>query len=278
MSSPKIILIGSGSRVTRDILPVLQALGADITIFSRYRRKILVGKEILQVLSYKYDYTQPLRDYYLVISTPPEAYSSILKLYSHSSVLCKHIFLDTPISKEIEHLPDIPLSILEDFPFSPLTSLLIQLRSNHRHLFLFNLLYRYHGVSILRRLGTLNAVTSIFRYFTLADNIITNKRRNYSNTLILSLCYPFIHSPTISANGLSISQSLVDEFDTIESSLFHRWLRTYKHATLFQDIDLLKQVGLKRLFEAVFTDPSKSAYTLQDALCDYHVSECLRYK
>ena len=79
-------------------------------------------------------------------------------------------------------------------------------------------------------------------------------------------------------DGLIYNGFMVDHFDSVESSIFNHWFLTKPKIKLFDDIDLLKQVGLKRLFQAVFTNPSNSIYSLATALSDFETSESFNFR
>lgn len=273
--APKVVLIGSGSRVISDILPVLQLFTSDITIYSRFRRKIIINNQFYQVLSYELDYQQPSQEYFLIISTPPDRYQHILLEYRHFHPLCSHLLLDTPIINEFNTLPSIPTTILEDFPFSPFSSLLSYIKSNNKFVLLYNLLFQYHGISLLRKLDIPIDSVRPFGSYVAAGNILFNKQRDYHNGFILSSSFPFIHNPCIHREGLFLRNVLIDKFDCIESCIYDEWSAHNSKIELFDDINLLKHIGLKRLFYTVFNDPSKSAYPFASALLDYQISRNL---
>jgi hypothetical protein len=276
-----IYIFGYGSRVKKDIIPVIDILfpNSNKIIYATSRKKINVNGKIEIIRSFdEFVGTYQPQNNIAFISVPPAEQFRVFNRLDGGSYGFDRIFIDTPIIDE--RLTTIDnAEVLEDFPLSPVGSVFEYLhKQRDRVLIFYRGLFKYHGASLLRTLLGDDAILKKISFklgrvkvtFVLSPRlVIIVSPRNYEVSKIFSYNYiaKFIgHNIKYCSHEkfVKINNQNVDSINGVEEI----FLGNESVIDVFKNIDMFKRVGLSRLIYRSIID-NRIQYSCHRAYWDY---------
>ena len=292
-----VFIIGFGERVRSDIYPILREIVEDskITIFSKSPRKeniegTIINSFDIDELREKFNIHKP---HILIVSIPPK---SLMELFNSTlgglNFENTKLFIDTPIMKKniLESNNFKSVQILEDFPPSPIGSLLLNfVNLNSKIIIFYKSFFAYHGYSLLRFLANelggkrIKRIfkTKILTLFSIDDKyIFIYGKRDYNQGRLLALSKKRIIQDS-DVNIRKIGTNIL--FDINENVIYktnYTKEKLERNKSIFQQINSFKRIGLYDLFyKSIVEDEvnlNRNKITkLEEAYNDYSQSKDL---
>jgi hypothetical protein len=232
MNIEKIAIVGAGSRVRSDILPVCKLYYTDIKLYAQ-QPGFFVDQNRQVICIYELDDLDANAFDLIIVSVPNNAK---LEVIDHLNKSCYEgiVLVDTPY---VELDTSLTVRYLEDVVTSPLIKLFLYLQNNI--LISSNFLFKYHGQALISKTRIKQRHIG---YFSLIGNVIFVGKRNYKKLCVLTRDFR-IQRLRVDERGVFVGMDLVYEFDEREVQV-ERYFRNR-----VEIIELLKIIGLSKILK-----------------------------
>lgn len=238
---PQVVIIGAGTRVSRDVLPALSAAGFKSGIINivRVKSEPVIGYKTFDNLDKLPNSVKKLNTIFIVCVPPSATKKVVEKIFFAFDPLM--ILIDTPIAdysfykqlRSLEKSSKSRIGVLEDvytipFFFDALRQRIQNQNKYFRILLLNNFLFRYHSMAFIKKmdLGPLFLAIKISKWnLAITGNkelglsfFISVFRNNYSHQNLISLFpkFQFLLNESLDVFGVDILERLeIDRFALI---------------------------------------------------------------
>ena len=267
-SRSNIFIIGFGSRVINDIIPVLNTMGFQDEIYIFNNSPLIhnidgvlyISIDILSFIEYFYKFNPD----HIILSIPPEEHKSVNLLLDKIDLNGVTLFIDTPIlNKDFFKNNNSKIQIvLEDYPPSIVGMFLGYLiKIKCKIIFFYNSFFKYHGYSLLRYISVMNnskikiLINSPFFSVIRIGNlfIIIIGKRDYKKAKIFGLSKSKIVGDSeikfsYKKNSLSF---WIDNLNLYSLEKNISFIKLREDISFFEQIDQIKRIGLLKIFSMV---------------------------
>lgn len=284
-----IFIIGFGSRVINDIIPVLNRIESKNQIYIFNNSPLIYNiegylYESIDILFF-IEYFYKLNPSHIILSIPPEEHEFINLLLNKIDLSEVTLFIDTPIvNKELFKKNNSKVKIiLEDYPPSFVGNFLLYLiKTNCKIVFFYKSFFKYHGYSLLRFIAskTNSKIKILINTPLFSINrigyliILIIGKREYKKAKI----FGFSKSKILSDSQIKFCYKNHQLFIGIDNLNLYS-LKKYipiedlsNDKSFFEHIDEIKRIGLLKIFLMVIDNQiheDDSLTTLIDAEEDF---------